>query len=158
MNVSIDQIKAIRSLISKKDKEHIAEQLGNSVRTIEAVLNCDRTNDEIEKALFKVAKLRHAHLSRVLAAVENQNQIKIGLEDLRAIKSSPSWANDEYYQRYNDIYIRLCGYDYNLDELWTEFNTNHKDIIARSYYCCDLMIRLCLVDEKTAVDFYNCKI
>jgi hypothetical protein len=58
MNVSNAQIKALRVLISKEDKQQIATQLGNSVRTIEAVLSCDRTNDEIVQVHFEAYSLQ----------------------------------------------------------------------------------------------------
>ncbi len=58
MNVSNAQIKALRVLISKEDKQQIATQLGNSVRTIEAVLSCDRTNDEIVQVNFEAYSLQ----------------------------------------------------------------------------------------------------
>ena len=152
-------MKAIRPLISKLDKEAIASKLENSVRTVEAVMNCDRNNDDIEKELLRVALMNHAHLSRVLAAIQNQNMLTVSLDDLITIKNSPQWVNDEYYQRYNDIFLRLCHYDYSeMEELWKDFKASYIDVIMHSYYCCDLICRLCGVDEKTAINFYNSNI
>jgi hypothetical protein len=156
MNINSSQIKALRQLITKKDKQTIHECLGNSVRTIEAVMNCDRANNEIEFALFRMAKTNHAKLSRILAAIEAQNKIPIDIESHTIIKESPQWVNDDYYQRYNDIYLQLCSFNFStMDEIWEQLKNKYQDILLKGNYCCDLIAKLVGVDAKTAINFYN---
>lgn len=156
MNINPAQIRAIRGLITKKDREHIASQAGKSVRTIEAVLSCDRVNDEIERAVVRVASMNLAKLARVISTIEAQNILPITLEQYTTIKNSPQWANDERYQRYNDIYLRLCHRTFSeLDDLWQILKSDYRDIITSAIYCCDLLCRLTGVDENAAIKFYN---
>ncbi len=156
MNINPTQTKTIRSLISKKDKEHLAIKLGKSARTIEAVLNCQRTNDEIERAIFNVAKMNLAKLNQTITTIEAQNLLPINIQYFKQLKSCSSWTNDETYQRYNDIYIRLCHYTFDdVSELWSNLKKNFRDIIPHSIYCCDLIARLTGVNEETAISFYN---
>jgi hypothetical protein len=159
MNIHPAQMKAIRALITKEDKQQIALSLNNSVRTIEAVMGCDRANNEIEIALFHTAVQKHAKLSRTIAAIESQNTLPVQLETFIKIKESPVWINDETYQRYNDIYLRLCHFSYTeMSEVWQELKSKYKDIILKGNYCCDLLCRLTGSDENSAVLFYNSNI
>lgn len=47
MNINPAQMKALRSLLSKEDKQHLSTQTGKSVRLIEAVIGSERVNDQI---------------------------------------------------------------------------------------------------------------
>lgn len=159
MNINTEQIKAIRGVISKKDREFIAQQTQMSVRTIESVLNCDRTNDNIESWIFRVAKINVSKLSRILITIQSQNLLPITIEQYQAAKTGGSWANSEIYQRYNDIYIRLCHSTYNeVEDVWSILKSEYRDIIPFSEYCCDLLIRLTGVNDNAAIKFYNSSI
>ena len=159
MNINQSQMKAIRGLISKEDREYIAQQTQKSVRTIEAVLNCDRINDDIECVIFRVAKMNLAKLSRILLTIQSQNLLPVTIDQLNTAKTGSSWSNNEIFQRYNDIYIRLCHATYHeVEEVWTELKANYRDIIPYSEYCCDLLIRLTGVNENAAIKFYNSSI
>ena len=65
MNITTPQLQAIRAILSKKDKEFIAEQASKSPRTVEAVLQGDRVNDEIERLALKQAKANWANTGPV---------------------------------------------------------------------------------------------
>jgi len=159
MNINPEQMKAIRVVISKKDREYIALQTQKSIRTIESVLNCDRTNDDIESWIFRVAKMNVAKLSRILTTVQSQNLLPITLDQYQSAKKAGSWSNSEIYQRYNDIYLRLCHSTYNeIEEVWSIIKSEYRDIIPFSEYCCDLLIRLTGVNENAAIKFYNSSI
>ena len=152
-------MKGIRGLISKKDREYIALQTQKSVRTIESVLNCDRTNSDIESWIFRVAKMNVSKLSRILTTIQSQNLLPIKIEQYLAAKTGGSWSNSEIYQRYNDIYLRLCHSTYNeIEDLWPILKSEYRDIIPFSEYCCDLLIRLTGVNDNTAIKFYNSSI
>lgn len=159
MNINPEQMKAIRAVISKKDREYIALQTQKSIRTIESVLNCDRTNDDIESCIFRVAKMNVAKLSRILITIQSQNLLPITIEQYQAAKAGGSWSNSEIYQRYNDVYLRLCHSIYNeIYDVWSILRSEYRDIIPFSEYCCDLMIRLTGVNENAAIKFYNSSI
>lgn len=159
MNINPEQMKAIRAVISKKDREYIALQTQKSIRTIESVLNCDRTNADIESWIFRVAKMNIAKLSRILTTIQSQNLLPITIEQYLAAKSGGSWSNTETYQRYNDIYIRLCHSTYNeIEDVWSILKKEYRDIIPFSEYCCDLLIRLTGVNETSAIKYYNSSI
>ena len=159
MNINSEQMKAIRGIISKKDREYIAQQTQKSKRTIESVLNCDRNNNDIEKVIFRVAKMNIAKLSRTILTIQAQNLLPLSTDQYRMVKSCASWSNNEIFQRYNDIYIRLCHATYHeVEEVWTELKANYRDIIPYSEYCCDLLIRLTGVNEDAAIKFYNSSI
>jgi len=83
MNINPEQMKAIRVVISKKDREYIAQQTQKSIRTVESVLNCDRTNDDIESWIFRVAKMNVAKLSRILTTVQSQNLLQWPQSELK---------------------------------------------------------------------------
>jgi hypothetical protein len=156
MNFNTTQMKTVRAFISKEDREYIAQQTQKSIRTVEAVLNCDRTNDDIEQAIFRVAKMNLAKLSRTLLTVEAQNLLPTTVDQYLAVKAGASWSNNEIYQRYNDIYLRLCYATYNeIDEVWSLIKMEYRDIIPFSAYCCDLLIRLTGINENAAIKFYN---
>lgn len=156
MNINPAQMKAVRGLINKEDKERLSTQLNKSVRTIEAVMSCERVNDEIERAIFSKAKMNLAKLSQTLTTIEAQNLLPIDIQYFKKLKASPQWTNDETYQRYNDIYIRLCHYTFDdVPDLWSMLKNDFRDIIPHSAYCCDLISRLTGVNEETAINYYN---
>ena len=158
MNITTAQLKALRPLLSKKDKQAIALQSEKSFKTVEAILCGERTNDTVEQCIVQQAKQNYSRLSRIFAAIEIQNLLPTTVDVLISSKNSPSWLNNETYQRYNDIFISLCTNTYDLGELWEILNDRYKDIIIHSEYCCDLLCRLVGIEEKTAVEFYNSKI
>lgn len=155
MNITTAQLHSLRRLLNKKDRAEIAEQLLLSERTVEAVLNGNRANDEIEQAAVRKIRQNVAHMTRVLAAVDIQNVLPVSSEELTAYRNSPAWHNDDYYVRYNDIYIRLCGNRWEIVELWEVLKANYKDILTRGAYCCDLLSRLIGITDKESVNYYN---
>ncbi len=72
MIISEIQMKAIRQLISKADKQQLSLHTQKSVRTIEAVLQSDRINDEIEQAILLTAKQNLFALSNVIRDIEQR--------------------------------------------------------------------------------------
>jgi type IV secretory pathway VirB6-like protein len=156
MNINPAQMKALRSLLSKEDKQHLSTKTGKSVRLIEAVIGSERVNDEVEQAIFARARMNLAKLSQTITTIESQNLLAINIEYFQKVKSSAQWTNDDTYRRYNDIYIRLCHYTFSdIPDLWSILKNDYRDIIPHSAYCCDLIARLTGVDEKTVVRFYN---
>jgi hypothetical protein len=159
MNISHAQMKAIRGLLSKKDKEVIAMHTGKSVRTIDAVLQFDRVNDQIEASIIQTAKQNLQALANVIADIEAKNVRKVTTEEYRNAKNSNHWSNDYAYGRYLDIYLQLSHIKFTSDnDLWDNIWQNHKDIITTPVYCIDLFVRLLGLEEKHAVSFFNKKI
>ncbi|MFK5883487.1 MAG: hypothetical protein QM489_04000 [Candidatus Izemoplasma sp.] len=130
-----------------------------SHRTVDAVLQGDRTNDNIEQYSFIVAKQNLARLSNVIADVEAKNIIKVIFPEFRKYKESAAWSNDNAYKRYIDVYLQLSHNNVKEpDELWGLIWKDYKDIIHYTYYCIDLFVRLLGITDEIAVRFYNKKI
>lgn len=158
MNITTAQIKAIRGLLSKEDRKNIGIHTNMSHRTVDAVLQGDRVNDDIEQYSLIVAKQNLAKLSSIIADVEAKNIIKVSLAEFKKYKESAAWSNDNAYKRYLDVYLQLSHNNVKEpDELWGLIWKNYKDIIHNSYYCIDLFVRLLGVTDEIAVEFYNKK-
>lgn len=155
MNITTIQLHCIRRLLTKADKAEIAEQLLLSERTVEAVLNGNRTNDEIEQAVVRKVRQNIAYMTRVLAAIDTQNLKSVTVAELIAYRNSPAWQSDDYYPRYNDVYFRLCSNVWEIAELWEVLKINYKDILVRGMYCCDLLSRLIGITDKESINYYN---
>lgn len=158
MKVTTVQLHCIRRLLTKEDRKEIAGQVSMSERTVEAVLNGDRANDEIERAIVGMAKQKIAKIARVLAVIDMQNLLPVSAEDLKVYRDSPAWQSDDFYPRYNDVYIRLCSHKWEIGELWHVLKQNYKDVLLHGMYCCDLICRLIGIADKEGIEFYNDKI
>lgn len=107
MNITRQQMTRLRPLITAADKKNIAIHTDKSERTIQAVLQSDRTNDEIERAIVKAAKQNIADLSRLIADIEAKNISRIDLETFSKTKQSPAWTAHLAYTRSMDVYLQL---------------------------------------------------
>ncbi len=158
MNITKEQMNAIRRLLSKEDKESIGMHTGKSVRTVDAVLQYDRVNQEIEEAALLVAKQNLDHMANVIADIAAKNTTKVTLEEYRKQKESGGWSNGNAFNRYMDIYLQLTHIKFGTEEeLWEHIWASYKDIISNSYYCIDLFTRLLGIGERIAVEFFNKK-
>lgn len=155
MNITTIQLHALRRLLTKEDRTGIAEQLCMSGRTVEAVLNGTRTNDEIERAVVREVRQKVAHMARVLAAIDLRNVLPVTVAELTAHRNSPAWQSDDYYPRYNDVYLRLCSNRWEMAELWEVLQRSYKDVLLHGVYCCDLLCRLVGITDKESVSYYN---
>jgi hypothetical protein len=159
MNITTTQLQAIRALISKEDREQIGFHTNKSVRTIEAILQGDRFNDDVEQLTVITAKQNIARLSNIIADIEAKNLTPIKVEEYSKYKESSAWANDISYGRCLDVYLQLSHSNIKEpSELWTLIWQGYKDIIPKSYYCVDLFVRLLGVSAENSVKFYNKKI
>ncbi len=158
MKISIPQLNALKHLIRVKERESIATQVKMSRRTVDAVLQGDRVNDEIEKELVKYAMRSISNLNNLIAEIESNNFIEIDISDYSKHKESSAWVNHPIYTRYMDAYIEMSNFTYtSICDVWHKILNNYKDIIPHGNYCIRLMQRLIGVNDKTAVDFYNKK-
>ncbi len=158
MNITIQQLKALRSILSPEQRKNIADQVGKSPRTIDAILQGDRVNNEIEQEIILQSKKRITYLSNLIAEIEAKNIITINISNYQKYKSSPAWANHPCYMRYMDIYIELSSFSFkSTKEIWEKLYLKYRDIIPHGYYCIALIERLVGIDDVTAVDFYNKK-
>jgi hypothetical protein len=158
MNISTPQLHAIRALLNKKDKESIAEQADKKPRTVEAVLQGDRPNDDIERLAVKQARMKLAKLQRVLDNIEAKNHHTIILiEEYQELKkNSPTLGED--YNRYMDVYLDLVHVKFEDKEaLWEHLSLIHPDIIVRPFWCVNLFVRLLGISEEHAIAFHNSK-
>ena len=159
MNITTSQLQAIRILLSKENKETIAEQADKSTRTIEAVLQGDRTNDDVEKLCLKIAKENWTKLGAVFSKIESKNlNESLLIEEFQKLKASQVTSGEEY-NRFMDVYLDLVHVKFESeDELWEHLSNIHPDIIGRAYWCINLFSRLLGISEERAVAFYNSKI
>ncbi|MBN1113387.1 MAG: hypothetical protein JXA53_10800 [Bacteroidales bacterium] len=159
MNITTVQLQAFRGILSKEDKANIALHTEKSVRTVEAVLQGDRQNDDIEQLVLIAVKQNIARYYNIVADVEAKNTLKVTTLEYTKYRESAAWTNDMYYNRYIDIYLQLAHYNCkDEDELWSTIWNNYKDIIQKAYYCVDLFCRLLGFESATATRFYNKKI
>jgi len=158
MNITTKQLQTIRTLLSKEDKVLIAEQANKSSRTVEAILQGNRTNDEIERLCVKKAKENWNKLGGMFSKIESKNLNEtLLIEEFRKLKVNQV-TNGEDYNRFMDVYLDLVHVKFvSEEELWEHLSNIHTDIIGRSYWCINLFVRLLGVTEERAVAFYNSK-
>jgi len=159
MNITSVQLQTIRTILSKEDKEGIAKQADKSTRTIEAVLQGNRTNDEIERLCVKKAKENWAKLGGMFSKIESKNLSEtLLIEEFQTLKENQVNSGEEY-NRFMDVYLDLVHVKFESEEeLWGHLVNIHPDIASRAYWCINLFVRLLGVNEKRAVAFYNSKI
>lgn len=156
MNIKQNQLQAIRRLLTKDDKFNIALHTGKSTRTIDAVLQGDRVNNEIEERIVIAARQNISHYLNILADIEANNIVKVSTEEYRKATKNAALAEDSYYNRYVSIYLSLANYKItDLEELWEKIWNTAKDIIARPYFCIHLLQTLTGVEDTVAVKFFN---
>lgn len=156
MNITKLQMQAIRRLVSKADKELIANKAGCSVRTVEAVLQGDRHTDIVKKVIYQVTFDIWENLGKHLNAIQIENKEFATIQDYNEAKKSAMWAQTREYDRYIDIYLCFTGHEWKeLDELWGKIVANYPDIIQYQFYCIDLMTRLTGIAPKHVINFYN---
>jgi hypothetical protein len=158
MNITTQQLQAIRVIISKEDRQQIGMHTKMSIRTVDAILQGDRVNDDIEKYAVIVAKQNIARLSNIITDIESKNILSVEFDEYKKYKDSSSWSNDNSYGRYLDVYLQLSHSKIKEpDELWTLIWQGYKDLISKPYYCVDLFVRLLGLNEENSVKFYNKK-
>ena len=156
MNVSKSDIEAIRVLLSKEDRELIAELSGNSIRTVQAVLQNQRSTDIVQKIAIQVALKKWNTIGQTLNIIQQNNKEFANINDLREAKSSTAWARTREYNRYIDIYLQLTAIKWtDINELWKKLKTDFSDILQFQYYSIDLLTRLMGINEKTAINYFN---
>ena len=74
MNITQEQRRNIKCLLTKEDKEEIASLTGLSYKSIKAVLLGDRNNDIAENYILKKVKQRHKELTLILEEINKQNK------------------------------------------------------------------------------------
>lgn len=158
MNISVPQLHAIRSVLSKKDKETIGEQADKRPRTVEAVLQGDRPNDSIERLAVKKAKANIAKLQRIVDIIEAKNDHSVILiEEYQELKKNAPTTGEDY-NRYMDVYLDLVHVKFeDLEALWDHLQMIHPDMITRPYWCICLIVRLLGISEEQAIAFHNSK-
>ena len=157
MQATNQQIRALRQLLSKKDKENIANQAKMSIRTIEAILQGDRRNDKIESLILEYAEGNLIELQHIIQDIKSKNRDYFITEKGYQKKvNSPGWAQGHNYLRHIDIYLRLSHLKFNsLEDLWATIIEKHKDLIHLDYYCVEVIKRTMGITAKEAVSFYN---
>lgn len=158
MNITTQQLQAIRAILSKEDKESISELAEKSPRTVEAVLQGNRMNDEIERLALKQAKVNWAKLGQTIAVIEAKNiSAHISIDEFEALRINQPTSGEDYC-RYMDIYLDLVHVKFtDMDELWDHIKVHQADIIQKPYWCVCLMSRLKGVTFEHAIAYFNSK-
>ena len=159
MNITTTELHAIRSILSKKDKGDIAEQAGKSIRTVEAILQGDRVNDQIERLCYKKAKENWSKLAIIFNNIESKNLSgSVSISEFEKLKQSQVNTGEDY-NYYMDVYLTLVHFSFkNEEELWKHINEHYSLIVTKSYWCILLFSRLLGITDESAVSFYNSKI
>jgi len=92
MNIRNNELKALRTLITKDMRKAIANKTGKAERTVEAVLNCQRQNDDIEKLVIKQVETTLAELLLMLDNVKGRNIDEISIEGYFKAKEDTLWT------------------------------------------------------------------
>jgi hypothetical protein len=147
----------IRRVLNKDDKEAIAEYTKTSYRTVQAVLQGDRVNNDIEKASVKRAWAYVDSLIGTLSDIERHNaQSLLTVNGFNEALKSETWCKRQEYYRYMDVYLALVHNEYkNFDELWAELKNNYYDVIRSGYYCIALVHRLLGISIEQTLINYN---
>jgi hypothetical protein len=158
MNITTQQLQAIRAILSKQDKESISEHADKSPRTVEAVLQGNRVNDEIEQLALKQAKVNWAKLGQTIAVIEAKNiSAHISIDEFEALRINQPTSGEDYY-RYMDVYLDLVHVKFtDMDELWDHIKVHQADIIQKPYWCVSLMSRLKGVTFEYSIAYFNSK-
>ena len=158
MNITTKQLQTIRVILSKEDKETISEHAEKSPRTVEAVLQGNRINDEIERFALKQAKVNWAKLGQTIAIIESKNiRTHISIDEFEALRINQPTSGEDYC-RYMDIYLDLVHVKFtDLDELWDHIKVHQADIIQKPYWFVSLISRLKGVTFEHAIAYFNSK-
>jgi len=158
MNIRNNELKALRTLITKDMRKAIANKTGKAERTVEAVLNCQRQNDDIEKLVIKQVETTLAELLLMLDNVKGRNIDEISIEGYFKAKEDTLWTYGRTYLRYIDIYLQLCHLNLKeADEVFTKIKTQYADITAYPYYVIDIAVRLIGITPELAFNIYTLK-
>jgi hypothetical protein len=157
MNISKHEMSALRAALSKHDKEAIAHFTNKSPRTVEAVLNYARQNDDIEIAIVRFATARADTLSNVLQTVKftNKMTIPVTADQLKQKKAHPSWTDNKYYCRHIDAYLQLSHLNLDADGIWENIIQDFNELFDEPVYVAALVQRLLGISEDEAVKIYK---
>lgn len=156
MKIRQSQMKAFRGILSKEDKEQIAQHTKKSYRTVEAVLNGDRSNDEIEMAIFNRSRMVSIALLDAIRSVEVSNDaVQVTLEDFQIFKTQVGSDDSEANKLYLETYLQLSHKSFEPEQLWTVLQTRHKKAVKNGLYCTLLIQKLCGVGDVVAVKVFN---
>lgn len=156
MKITDAQLQAISLILTRKDKGLIAEQAGNSVRTVEAVIQCRRQTAHIQKLIFEQAMDNWNEFGKLLNDIQLNNTKLATLTDYNEVKDSNLWHSTHQYDRYFDIYLQLTSIEYKeISELWKKLKDDYNDILQLQYYCIDLLVRLIGIKPSEAIKYYN---
>lgn len=153
MNITTNELKQIRLLISKNDKQDIAKTLNLSERTIEAVINGQRVNHNIEKAVVKRAEIIISKLLLTLDKIKAKNiPDKITIEQYNSDKENALWTYGRAYLRYMDIYLQYSHIKFNSpEELYDKIRMECADIMQYQQYVIDIAVRLLGITPENAI-------
>ncbi|MCT4613574.1 MAG: hypothetical protein N4A49_01715 [Marinifilaceae bacterium] len=156
MNISTFELQELRRVLSKKDKEDIAQQVGKSFRLVTAVLQGDRTNDEVEQLILDTARSNTYKLLKTLNIINSRNQtLKLNYKQYKSFKESMPRTGEEYC-KFMDIYLQLVNINFfNTREIILYLKSNFVDFYYKNCWTAYLLERLLGVHEKEAYKEYN---
>jgi len=157
MNITQPEIFAFRKLLTKADKQVIADSTNTSFHTVTACLNGYRPHNEIEQALLRVIKGKIDKLYDTYHNIRTRNlYTEASLIGYTNAKSSTSWSSGQAYTNYLDAYLILVSIKFdNPNELITYLKTNYSHLIAHKYYVIELITKLSGLNILYSIKAYN---
>lgn len=156
MDISKLQMDSITQLITKEDKQVIALKAGNSIRTVESVMQSQRHTELIKKLIFQRALENWETIGKYLNAIQVNNKELATIQEYNKHRTSALWEQSREYSRYIDVYLQLSHHQFSgVDELWQKIKAEYNDVIQLQYYCIDLLMRLTGISDIQAIKFYN---
>ena len=159
MDITIEQIKGLRTLLSKEDRATIALQTKFSIRTVESVLQGTRRNDEIEKLIVLHTYSNLVELEKIITDVRSKNRVEhISHKGYEDAINSEGWQRGADYLTHIDVYLQLTHIKFNsIEDLWVKILEQYKFLIHLDYYCIEVLRRIMGVSSIEAVSFYTGK-
>ncbi len=143
MDIRRDEIRQFKALISKEDRQLIARKLGNSERTVEAVICGNRDTIEIQKMIVDTAKEKVKDLLNTIEQIETRNIDDFTFEDYQKYRKSTLWSEGDSYGYYIDLYLELSHIKFNdSKELIDYLDIHYRKIFTMPFYLIDIVRRI----------------
>jgi len=158
MIINKAQLEAIRGLITPENKQELSVLTRKSPRTIQAILQGDRTNADVLNKVYLTALNNFESLSKTFTAIDRQNVKQATLPEFKEKKNADTWTKTNDFYAFSEVYLQLCHLKFDtFDDLWTMIEKQYNYIIPATYYCIELLKRTMASDDAKAINYYNKK-
>ncbi len=158
MKINKDQLEAIRCLLTAENKQELSILTRKSPRTIQAILQGDRTNPDVLNKIYSFALNNFETLIKTFNAIDRQNVQQATLPIFKEKKNADSWTKTNNFYAFSEAYLQLCHLNFDtIDDLWAMIEKQFNYLIPATYYCIELLKRTMAIDDARAINYYNKK-